>query len=175
MQDLKYFNSGLNEGLTKVKDRYNLIIYYIILRKLKKETDVKICLEQFYKKVSEAITDQPDLLNQDKRNVMNLFMMAKECADTYWEKESFKVNLPKLDFGTRSQEFAKFGYEFDYFGYKEYSFLTEEEFVIYYIVNTVGLNFRSIGKVLDLSEYNVGRIFANCRVKVDNASKVKES
>lgn len=170
MKDLKQ-NSGISANMPTGKDMYNSIVYYIILRKVKKESDAKKCLERFYTRLSEVIVEQDNLLDRSKRNLTKLFLLAKECADDYWKNESIKSNISKINYGMMSREFAEYSYEFDYFGYPEYSFLTEEEFVVYFIVSNTGLNFRLVGKLLDLTDYRVSSIFSNCRVKVDSVLK----
>lgn len=149
------------------KDRYSIIAQYIILRRLRNEEDTIECLEIFNEGVSRQILNNNSFFFRNRDNVKSFFMYAKKCADEYWVKNAtYRKATNYLPYSYKEYE-----YHFDYFGYNKYQYLTEDEFVIFFLTKSIGLNFRIISILLDLSYYSVLTTFSLARVKVVNNSK----
>ena len=149
------------------KDRYSIVAQYIILRRLRNEADAIECIEIFNEEITRQILNNNSFFFRNRDNIKNFFMYAKKCADEYWVNNS--IYLREKNYLPSS--YKEFEYHFDYFGYNEYHYLTEEEFVIYFLAKSIGLNFRIISILLDLSHYSVITTFSLARVKVVNNSK----
>lgn len=169
---------GNNQEFLKLKQEYEQAIYYIVLRKLRKESYVKECIDEIY---SQFLTCASDY-NEKQMNLGTWFMIfAKKCADDYARFTSKEVNHVRLANGLVVDIPVVHYYNFEYnfeFGYNNHDLsliLTEEEYAVLYFKTYHKLTIRTIGKLLDLSEFSVNKFHVLAIQKMDRYLLVKEN
>lgn len=170
--------NGNDQAFTVLKEKYEQAIKYIVLRRLKKESDVEECLGEIYAQFPMHANEY----DQKRMNIGTWFMLfAKICADDYFAHSLKPVRKVTLSNGLQIEVPYKYEYDFEFkfeFGYENSDlalFMSEEEYVVLFFRDFYKLPFQTIAKLLDLTTFSVNTLYVIATRKIGRYLLSKEN